>query len=220
MHFIFEVFPSLRIKHYLINKYKYLMATVFLIGMVASCEKEPSLSNVKAIQEFRIEASLNSNILKKDIEGIIEGNKITLYIPEEIDITGLVASFVYTGKEILIDSQEQVSAISVNNFSENLVYTVKAEDGSELGYSVNIESIEDIGLLFKSFSFRQEFNSNHAKDYDLELKGNELTGKIKSKNKNLIATFETEAVTVSIDGVVQESGKSEVDFSNPVIYTL
>src|SRR4051794_6657838 len=105
MDFIFEVLPNT--KQYLKNRFKYLITTVVLIGFVVSCEKEPTLSNSKEIQVFKIEASLNNDVLKKDIEGVIEGAKITLYIPEEIDITALVATFVYNGKEILIDAQEQ-----------------------------------------------------------------------------------------------------------------
>lgn len=208
------------LKEYFTSKSKYLLVNLVILFLVASCEREPRLSKSKEIQVFKIEASLNSDALKKDVEGVIEGTKITLHIPNEIDITALVATFIHNGQQILIGTQEQVSAVTSNNFSENLIYTVKAEDGSQIDYSINIDRIEDIGLVLKTFSFKQQFNSILDEDYNLVLSENEFTGNVKSKHKNLIASFETEAVTVSIDGIEQESGVTEVDFTNPVTYTL
>jgi hypothetical protein len=211
---------SEHIRQYLMNRFKSLITFLLLMCFVVSCEKEPSLSNAKEIKEFVIEASLNNDVLKKDIEGVIERNRITLYIPKEIDITSLIASFNYSGKEIIVGSQQQASAVTINNFSEDLIYTVIAEDGSQFNYHIKVEAVEDMGLLFKSFSFNEESNSILDKDYQIEINENELTGKIKSNNKILIPTFETEAITVSVNGEIQESGKTEVDFTNPVVYTL
>lgn len=218
MVLVFKI--SQNIRQYLFNKFKLLTTFLLLMCFVVSCEKEPALSNTKNINAFIIEASLNSDVLKKDIEGVIERNRITLHIPTEIDITNLIASFDYSGKEILAGSQKQESAISVNDFSEDIVYTVKAENGSQLEYLVKIKPIEDLGLILKSFSFNEVLNPILDKDYQIEINENGLTGKIKSNNKTLIPTFETEAVTVSINGIIQESGKTEVDFTNPVTYTL
>lgn len=211
---------SEHIRQYLMDRFKFLIIFLLLMCFAVSCEKEPSLSNTKEIQQFIIEASLNSDVLKKDIEGVIERNRIILYVPNEIDVTNLVPSFVYSGNEILVGAQEQISRITANNFSENLVYTVKAENGSKLEYYVIIEPIEDLGLILKSFSFNEVFNPILDQEYQIEINENGLTGKIKSNNKTLIPTFETEAVTVTVNGVIQESGKTEVDFSNPVTYTL
>jgi hypothetical protein len=218
MVLVFKI--SQNIRQYLFNKFKLLTTFLLLMCFVVSCEKEPALSNTKNIDVFIIEAALNSDVLKKDIEGVIERSRITLYIPKEIDVTNLVATFNYSGREILLGSQEQISMMTANNFSENLIYTVKAENGSQMDYYVKVEPIEDLGLILKSFSFNEVLNPILDKDYQIEIKENGLTGKIKSNNKTLIPTFETEAVTLSINGIIQESGKSEVDFSKPVVYTL
>src|SRR5690606_41556438 len=89
------------------NPFKKLISYFVLLFVLSSCEKEEMLSSSKEIETFKIEASLNSNVLKKDIEGVIGEGKIILQIPKEIDLTNIIATFTYNGKEILVRSEER-----------------------------------------------------------------------------------------------------------------
>lgn len=202
------------------KRFKNLIIFFALLPILTGCEKEEILSNAKEIEVFKIEASLNSEVLKKDIEGVIEEGKITLHIPKEIDLTNLIATFTYNGKEVLVGSKPQESTVTTNDFSNNLVYTIKAEDGSHADYSIIIEAIDDLGLIIESFSFKKEHNPGLHRDYELKIEESNIIKKVRSKEKQLVPTFNTKAVKVTVNGVPQESGKTSIDLSSPVTYTL
>ena len=202
------------------KRFKNLIIFFVLLHILTGCEKDEILSNSKEIETFKIEASLNDEVLKKDIVGVIEAGKIVLHIPKEIDIKNLVATFTYSGKEALIGSTIQESTVSPNDFSNNLVYTIKAEDGSQTDYSIIIESIDDLGLILSNFYIKKEHNPGFSRDYELKIVENKVTKKILSREKNIIPTFDTEAIKVTVNGVPLESGKNSIDFSESVTLLL
>lgn len=202
------------------NPFKKLISYFVLLFILTGCEKEEMLSSSKEIETFKIEASLNSDVLKKDIEAVIGEGNIILQIPKEIDLTNIIATFTYTGKEILVGSQPQESTITANDFSKNVVYSTVAADGSQADYSVIIEQFDDMGLILTNFSLKKTLNPTLNRDYELIIEENKVTKKIISIEKELIPTFETPAMKVLVNGVPHESGKNSIDFSVPVTFTL
>lgn len=202
------------------NPFKKLISYFVLLFVLSSCEKEEMLSSSKEIETFKIEASLNSNVLKKDIEGVIGEGKIILQIPKEIDLTNIIATFTYNGKEILVGSNPQESTVTANDFSKNVVYTVVAADGSQADYPVVIEQFDDMGLVLTNLSLKKALNPTLNRDYELIIEENKITKKIIGIEKELIPTFETAATKVLVNGVPLESGKNSIDFSEPVTFTL
>lgn len=202
------------------NPFKKLIGYFVLLFILTGCEKEEMLSSSKGIETFKIEASLNSNVLKKDIEGVIGEGKIILQIPKEIDLTNIIATFTYNGKEILVGSNPQESTVTANDFSKNVVYTVVAADGSQADYPVVIEQFDDMGLVLTNLSLKKALNPTLNRDYELIIEENKITKKIIGIEKELIPTFETAATKVLVNGVPLESGKNSIDFSEPVTFTL
>lgn len=202
------------------NPFKKLIGYFVLLFILTGCEKEEMLSSSKEIETFKIEASLNSNVLKKDIEGVIGEGKIILQIPKEIDLTNIIATFTYNGKEILVGSNPQESTVTANDFSKNVVYTVVAADGSQADYPVVIEQFDDMGLVLTNLSLKKALNPTLNRDYELIIEENKITKKIIGIEKELIPTFETAATKVLVNGVPLESGKNSIDFSEPVTFTL
>ena len=110
--------------------------------VVASCKKQQTTdtrSNLKDILDFKIEVSLNKNVLTEDIAGVISNDTITLTIANYVDKSHLITTFSTNGNSVFIGTVEQKSGVSVNDFTKKLNYTVKAEDGSERSYAISIK---------------------------------------------------------------------------------
>jgi len=196
--------------------------SILLVVLVIAfgCRKSNILSDSKELTEFKILAQFNSDFLKKDIVGKISDNKINLIVPRGLDLTNLRASFAFSGRQILISGTEQQSDVSVNDFSKNISYNIKAEDGSQISYSLVLSYVDDLGLVMSSFSLLIANNPDLKQDLNLLVNANKITGKLKSSKRLFKATFNTLAADVSISDIKQQSGVTVNDFSGPVIYTL
>lgn len=100
-----------------------------------------SKSSENKITEFGFKKDSNPS-LSGDIKGRINGNTISIEVPSGTDKTKLKASFEISSKaQLLIGNTVQKSGETENDFSDvtkGVMYTVKAEDGSEQKYSVKV----------------------------------------------------------------------------------
>ncbi|MCP4132905.1 MAG: hypothetical protein GY754_18215 [bacterium] len=84
-------------------------------------------NNQKEITSFVFEAANNED-LSSDITATINDTSITVVVPENTDITNLVASYRITGETVLVNGIEQFSGESVNDFSEVKIYRIEAKN--------------------------------------------------------------------------------------------
>lgn len=84
-------------------------------------------SSAKEITSFRFAAAGSI--------GWINNNHISIST-EGIDIDQIVATFTTTGKQVFVDGILQESGVTVNDFTNDVIYTVVAEDGSTQEYIV------------------------------------------------------------------------------------
>jgi len=198
------------------------IALLFLVvGIATGCKKKDiPLSNAKEITAFKIEAVHNTESIKIDINGEISGNNIVLPVSKGLNVSSLKATFAITGKSVSVKGSAQQSTLSIQDFSQPVKYIITAEDGSEQTYTVTIRQVDDPGLILKTFSILKTTNPELPADVNFTINSNKATAKLKYFKQKLIATFSTEATSVTIDGIVQETGKTIVDFSQPVKYTL
>lgn len=200
---------------------KKVVLLFLVLGIAAGCKKKDiPLSAAKEITTFKIEVIYNPGAIKIDIGSEISENSIVLSVTKGLNISSLKATFTTTGKSVRVNGKAQQSNISVQDFSKPVKYLVTAEDGSEKTYSVTIKEVDDIGLILKTFSFLKANNPDLSSDVNFNIVSSKVSASLKYQKRKLIATFSTEAILVSIDGVKQESGKTIVDFSQPVKYTL
>lgn len=202
-----------------INNLRFVFLFLVLLSLLYSCKDDISQDSSKELLSFVIEARYNSQILEKDIVGKIDNNTITLAFPDNIDLDQITVTFAFKGKEILISGNKQVSGFTSNNFNNPIIYTIIAEDLTEISYKVIIERYDE-GLTFSSFSFPKSINPFLKKDYTCTVGDEKIESRIPSSSKSLIATFETKAKGIFINGIPQESGITLNDFSKPVTYTL
>ncbi|MBE6307100.1 MAG: hypothetical protein E7084_05535 [Bacteroidales bacterium] len=76
--------------------------------------------------------------LPSDIEIEFDNNSCILATPYEIDPTQLVASFESNGDKVLVNNIEQISGVSVNDFSKPVCYTIISTDGEVNRYTIRI----------------------------------------------------------------------------------
>jgi len=63
---------------------------------------------------------------------------IVVNVPSGTDVTALVATFITTGKSVVVGGNTQVSGVTPNNFTSSVTYKVVAIDGSSQNYTVAI----------------------------------------------------------------------------------
>ncbi|WP_316788640.1 CotH kinase family protein [Pedobacter frigoris] len=199
---------------------KYLLLLIIGSSILWSCRKQDIKHSSKELQFFKIEAKNNNGVISKDIDAKIENNNISLELPEGVPLTNLKATFGHNGLKVLVNSIEQQSTQTSNDFSKQITYTIKAEDDSESNYPVTISIKADPGLVLSTFSFLRINNTDLKQDYNLVINNVNVSSELKHFQKQLIATFATPAIDVTVNGIKQQSGITVNDFSTPVTYIL
>ena len=102
-----------------------------------SSNESSSVSDTKDITAFSFIAANNPALNEdededEDVDGTIIGTGIALTVPYETDETALVATFTTTGVSVKVNSTEQVSGVTENNFTNSVIYTVTAQDDSTI----------------------------------------------------------------------------------------
>lgn len=114
-----------------------LYFAVFTLFLSCSDKNDDVLSSDTRIESFTFNTEKNSTIKEVAI-GKILNNKITIVIPYGASLEKLIATIDYTGASLKIGNLEQVSGVTINDFSKPVVYTVIAEDGTISEYTVTV----------------------------------------------------------------------------------
>lgn len=192
-----------------------ILVTILLL-FSACKDEEPSISSTKELLNFSILKSDNQGKVVNDVEASIQGSVITLPLDKYDDLKSLIAVFEYNGKSITIDGVEQESGVTSNDYSQPLVFTVEAEDGSKQQYTVEI-ALKDTGVL-SAFRFLKKNNAFLTADVSSSIGEESIIPLVTFSQSELIPTFTTNAVKVLVDEVEQKSGMTKNDFSSPVVY--
>ncbi len=95
------------------------------------------LSSEARMESFILAYTLNEG-LEETATGVISGDSISLSVPYNTPLHGLVATFSYAGASVKIGNTEQVSKVTRNDFSKVIIYSVIAENGKKEDYTVTI----------------------------------------------------------------------------------
>jgi hypothetical protein len=91
-----------------------------------------TLSNAKELKKFQFLK------LSPPVTANISGNNITANLASSVSLTNLVTSFEFTGKEVLVNNAKQENNSTINDFTNEVTYTVVAEDSSKIDYKVKL----------------------------------------------------------------------------------
>ena len=193
--------------------------------LLAACANLADIVEDTSITKFKFETSANST-LSEDITATISGKNISIIVPDETDISNLVATFtVPVRASVTVDTVKQISGITANDFSNPISYTVLAVDGeTTITYTVTVTKAAP---TLKEFFFEASKNTksmSNGADIKASIYGNNIsaTFPIGTSIDKLIATFTTSpGALVTVDNTNQESEISENDFSQgEVIYKV
>lgn len=125
-----------------------IVAIVFLF--VTSCSKESESINTVVqgteISSFSLLKTHNPS-LENDIYLDIENNTITGIVPYNGDIKNLIATFEHNGSQVLKDQLNQISGVTLNDFSKAANYKVKTSTGEEATYTLRISYFTGLPII-------------------------------------------------------------------------
>ena len=159
------------------------------------------------------------------VSGAINESTRTISVilpPDGTDVTALAAVFTHNGASVSVGGFAQTSGVTLNNFTNPVVYTVTAADGSTAAYTVTVSFLIAPKLL-TAFSFVTPAAvgviNQGARTVQVTAPVDPTTtlGTFSSG----IATFETTTgAIVKVGSTIQTSGTTTNDFTSPVVYTV
>lgn len=155
---------------------------------------------------------LSFKIVNSIAPGIIDGNEIKLEVSG--DLTNLIALFTTNGIDVKVNGITQISGETVNDFTNPIVYTITAENGTTQNYEIIITNQMEKILTFE---FENEEVAGLIDDINNRI---DIKVPINTDLTELIASFTTDGILVKIGNKVQFSGITVNDFTKPIIYTV
>jgi hypothetical protein len=153
-------------------------------------------------------------------DSVTADTNITLTVPYGTDVSNLVATFTTSeGAAVTVGNVVQESGVTPNDFSRPVEYVITAQDGvTKKTYTISVVIAPNTECEITEMKF-SSFDS-------------EMIGMIADNNitltvpygtdiSNLVTSFATsEEATVTVGNVVQVSGITPNDFTNPVEYLV
>jgi len=135
------------------NKLLNVLRLIVLILALNACnnDSEPIIDVVENVEisEFSFLILNNPNLLS-NVYLSIEGNKIIGRIPQNIDVSELIANFEFSGSSIAVNNVPQTSAITKNDFTGIVSYTVKSSSGAQISYEIDVTKFTGLPLIYLS----------------------------------------------------------------------
>lgn len=123
-------------------------------GTLTKLASNETINSEKAITGFSVNG----------VAAIIDevAKTIELSLDSSIDITAIVASYTTTGNIVQVNNIDQVSGETINDFSNPVVYTIIALDGSSVEYTVTVNLMP----TWIAGSMPAELTGNWFSDFD------------------------------------------------------
>lgn len=172
-----------------------------------------------------INASSEADILTYSLPGQIsstidsDAQTVDVEIPLGTDLTDLVAEFTLsTGATAIVGGTEQISGTTSNDFTDPVVYTVTAQDGStSKDWTVSVTTVASSETDILTYSIPGQISS----DIDDAAQTVDVIMPMDTDLSALVAEFTlSTGATATVGGEVQESGVTINNFADPVIYTI
>ena len=182
-------------------------------------------SSAKALLTFGLNKAENTG-LSANYAGTISGSVVSIVVPYNTDLSSFKATFTISPKStVKVGNTDQQDKVTVNNFTNPVIYTVTAEDGSSMNYTVTISCAPNTAKDLLTFSFQKTKNSSLPYDVfgtvDLAAKRVLCTLPAGVVKTNLISTFTlSERATAKVGSVVQLSGTTSNNFTSILTYTI
>lgn len=149
--------------------------------------------------------------------GTITGSDINITVPVGTNLNNLAPSFSHDGNKVQVGNIDQVSGLNSHNFSNPVVYSVIAQNGSVRNYTVRITVASISANEITSFLF---FNPSATGVINQTNSTITINVPAATNRRNLVAHFTTTGTSVNINGTDQTTGVTIVNFQAAVIYSV
>ncbi|WP_189012324.1 S-layer homology domain-containing protein [Paenibacillus marchantiophytorum] len=170
-------------------------------------------SNLKSITTF--------NLTNPPAMGLIddEAYAVFLTVPQGTDLTQLKPSFTTDGASVQVNGVVQTSGSTAQDFTQPIMYTVVADDGSSRNYLVTVQ-IQRVLSKAKEFTYFALASLPATGIIDESSKTISITVPYGTNRAALVPVFVTTGYMVQIYGQQQISGEEARNFTTPIIYTV
>lgn len=112
------------------------------VSVIAVPAPAPEVSSIAFLAE-------NNSSLEEDIFLQLGGdNTFTGRISSNISVKNLIASYEYIGSSVQIDTNEQESGITINDFTEEVAITVENSDGDTKSYIIDVTKFTGLPIIY------------------------------------------------------------------------
>jgi hypothetical protein len=149
--------------------------------------------------------------------GVIDetAKTIAVSMPNNTDVTALIATFTTTGASVKVGTADQTSGTTPNNFTTPVAFTLTATDSTTTTYTVTVTVASISAKTITSYALAGVAGTVNetAKTISVTMpSGTNVTA--------LVATFATTGAGVKVGPVAQASGTTPNSFASPVAYTV
>lgn len=190
-----------------------LLPFVFVAGCLTGIGTNDSStpSSAKLISAYSL--SGNAGVVNEPAKSI------TVTVPFGTPVTALVATFTTNGVGVKVGTTTQISTATANDFTSPVTYTITADDGSTVAYTVTVVIAAASANAISAYSFvgYPGATGTVGKVAPYAILVVVPTG---TSRAALVATFTTNGASVRVGATTQASGTTANDFTNPVTYTV
>ena len=188
-------------------RYNKILSIFLLLIIALSCSKDDVKSSEAKILSFSIKGLTENFSINSD-------KTVTTKVDSDKDLNNLTAVFTISeGATLFVSTKVQSSGYSKNDFNSSVVYTVKAEDGTQSNYTVSIN--KDGKIL--NYKIVELPNASFTIE-DLKISAKVPHG---TNLSNLTALFTlTDNAQLYVGGTLQVSEKTKNSFTQPLEYSL
>ena len=185
-----------------------LLLVAFVAGCGSNNNDTGAPSSAKAITAYSINGATGI------IDETATPKTIGVILPYGTSKMGLIATFTSTGTLVNIGSVTQTSPAAPHDFTNPVVYTVTAADGSSVNYTVIVTVASSSAKAITAYSIAGQVSST--------ITGTAIavTMPFGTSKAGLVATFSTSGFSVKVGSTLQTSGTTSNDFTSPVTYTV
>lgn len=203
----------------MIKKIVNLVMVLLLIAVVSGCSgsapRPAPVSDVGQITSYSINGT----------DGIINGDNITVTLPNGTKVANLVASFTYTGTQIKVGSIDQISDHTPNNFTIPVIYTVEGGNNTSVNYTVTVKVARPDQAEILDFTLRSSNSDIYSDNVTIHQSTHNIVvtmpvGTTADQLKSLVAKYIIAGKAVYVANIPQQNKVTPNDFTNSVVYTV
>jgi hypothetical protein len=182
------------------------LMTVFAL-IACGCNSDDNKSSAKAITAYSISGAT----------GIINdtAKTIAVTVPYGTNVTALVATFTITGKKVTVNSTNQVSGTTANNFTSSVSYRVYADNDSSIIYTVTVTVAPSSSKSIDTYSLGSYVGAINQTSKTIA-----ITVPYAYDVTALTAIFTYTGSSIKVGSTVQVSGSTANNFTSPVTYIV